>query len=416
VEVLEDDIREQVQKILDSDLLRASEIQRRLLKYLADKSLNGEADQLKEYTVGIEGIGKSEDYDPRKDSTVRFQTSKLRQKIIEYYLTAGHADPILIDFPKGRFKLVFAHREAVAETAADESARRWRRVATIALGAFVLALALGVLCGWSLWNLKRTAAQAGRLPAGVEAFWNPVLASGKPLLICVGTPLFERLGDQGFFRDSMANTWEQAQSSGLVAKLKQRFPGVNPEPWYVFTTLGELNGAFTLGKVLSPRIPAIQLVSNMDLSWNQIGGNSVVFVGPPKYNVQIMDLPVQQDLVLEPPAGVRNVRPKPGEPALFADGETGEKQSGIAYSLVSCLPGLNKDGHIIVLAGSGIPGTLAATQFVTSEIYASDLVRHIRLPSGELPSYYQVLIKCRYRKWVPVEISYVLHRVLSAER
>ena len=416
MEVLEDDIREQVQKLLDSDLLRASEIQRRLLKYLADKSLSGEADQLKEYTVGIEGIGKSEDYDPRRDSTVRFQTSKLRQKIAEYYLTTGHTDPILIDFPKGRFKLVFAHREAIAEPAPDGFAERWRRVAMVTLGALALALVLGVLCAWSLWSLKRTVAQGGRLPAGVEAFWDPVLASGKPLLICVGTPLFERLGDQGFYRDPAANTWEKAQSSGLIAKLKERFPGVTPEPWYVFTTLGELNGAFTLGKVLSPRIPAIQLVSNMDLSWNQIGGNSVVFVGPPKYNVQIMDLPVQQDLVLEPPAGVRNVRPRPGEPALFADEDTGEKQSGFTYSLVSCLPGLNKDGHIIVLAGSGIPGTLAATQFVTSEIYASDLVKHIRLPSGELPSYYQVLIKCHYRKWVPVEISYVLHRVLSADR
>ena len=416
MEVLEGEIREQVQRLVDSELFRASEIQRRLLKYLADKSLTGEADQLKEYTVGIEGIGKPEDYDPRRDSTVRFQTGKLRQKIAEYYTTAGHADPIVIEFPKGRFKLLFAHREAVAAQALDGAALRWRRIAWIALGALAIVTALGVLSGLSTWELKRAAAQANKLPAGVEAFWSPVLASNKPVLICVGAPLFIRLGSQGFYRDPNVNSWDKAQSSGLVETLKKKFPGAAPDPWFVFTTLGELDGAFTLGKVLAPRIPGVQLMSSMNLSWNQLGGSSVIFVGPPKFNAQIMDLPVQQDLVLEPPSGVRNVRPRPGEPALFADDEPVESQSGITYSLISCLPGLNKDGHIVVLAGSGIPGTLAATQFVTSEVYASDLLKHIRLPSGQLPSYYQVLIKCHYRKWVPVEIKYVLHRILSAER
>ena len=416
VEVLEGEIREQVQKIVESDLFRASELQRRLLKYLADKSVSGEADQLKEYTVGIEGIGKPESYDPRHDSTVRFQTSKVRQKIVEYYLTAGQSDPILVDFPKGRFKLVFAHRESIAEPGLDGPARRWRRLAGIASGACIIATVLCVSGGVSLWNLKHAAAPSGKLPPSVEAFWSPVLAADKPVLISVGTPLFVRLGDQGFYRDPGTNTWEQAQRSGLVKKLEQRFPGITADPWYVFTTLGELDGAFTLAKVLAPRIPALQLVSSMDLSWNQIGANSVVFVGPPKFNLQVTDLPVQQELVLEPPAGVRNVRPRPGEPALFADEESGQSRSGFTYSLISCLPGLNKDGHIIVLAGSGIPGTLAATQFVTSETYAEELLRHVRLPSGKLPSYYQVLIKCHYQKWVPVEIGYVMHRVLNAER
>lgn len=416
MEVLEGEIREQVQRLVDSELFRASELQRRLLKYLADKSLSGDADQLKEYTVGIEGIGKPEDYDPRHDSTVRFQTSKLRQKIAEYYVTAGHSDPVIIDFPKGRFKLLFAHRESIATQTGDGSDGRWRLVALITLAALAIVTVLGVLSGLSVRELKRTVAKAGKLPPGVEAFWNPVLTSNKPVLICVGAALFTNLGGQGFYRDPTVNTWDQAQSSGLIGRLKQRFPGATPEPWYVFTTLGELDGAFTLGKVLAPRIPGIQLVSSMNLSWNQLGGSSVIFVGPPKFNMQIMDLPVQQDLVLEPPSGVRNVRPRQGEPALFADDEPGGSQSGIAYSLISYLPGLNKDGHIIVLAGSGIPGTLAATQYVTSEIYASELLKHIRLPSGELPSHYQVLIKCHYRKWVPVEIKYVLHRVLGSER
>jgi hypothetical protein len=423
VELPEDAIRAQVQRIVGSDLFRASEIQRRLFVYLAKKSLDGEADQLKEYTVGIEGIGKSESYDPRRDSTVRLQTSKLRQKITEYYLDAGRTDPIQIDFPKGHFKLVFSPRQSTEKPASAES-HWWRYGAIASFAAFIMASSLCVVLGNSLWRPKNTVATAGKLPPSGEAFWSPfiqtTIETNKPVLISAGTSLFVRLGHRGYFRDPNANTWDQAVHSDATKRMQQAFPEVTPDPWYAFTTLGELNSAFILGKVLSPRIPGLQLASSTDLSWNQIGSNSIIFVGPPKFNLQVMDLPVQQDLVLEPPAGVRNLRPNPGEPGIFVDEETAQTRSGFAYSLISCLPGINlpginKDGHIVVLAGSGIPGTLAATQYVTSEVYAADLLRHIRLPSGEIPSYYQVSIRSRYYKWVPVEIRYVLHHVLTIE-
>src|SRR5208283_4832782 len=69
--IAESEAREQIQRVLESELFRASELQRRLLRYLAEKSLSGEADQLKEYTIGVEGLGKPESYDPRHDSSVR---------------------------------------------------------------------------------------------------------------------------------------------------------------------------------------------------------------------------------------------------------------------------------------------------------------------------------------------------------
>jgi hypothetical protein len=46
------------------------------------------------------------------------------------------------------------------------------------------------------------------------------------------------------------------------------------------------------------------------------------------------------------------------------------------------------------------------------EGHAKELLSKIRLPSGKLPPYYQVLIKCKFERWTPVQISYVLHHVL----
>ena len=94
----------QVERILQNKNLRLSEVQRRLLLYLVEKSLAGEADDLKEYAIGVDAFGKPPSYDPRQESVVRMHVARLRQKLSDYYHTDGAADPILVDLPKGGFK------------------------------------------------------------------------------------------------------------------------------------------------------------------------------------------------------------------------------------------------------------------------------------------------------------------------
>src|SRR6516165_9795209 len=77
----EEAARAQVERIVVSEALRHSETQRRLLRYLTEKSLSGEADQLKEYTIGMDLFGKGTEYDPRQDSGVRIQIGRLRLKL-----------------------------------------------------------------------------------------------------------------------------------------------------------------------------------------------------------------------------------------------------------------------------------------------------------------------------------------------
>src|SRR5579871_5040088 len=107
MEVRDDALAAEVERILESDTFRNSDALRRLLRFLADKRLSGEADQLKEYSVGIDALGKPASYDPRQDSTVRIQAGRLRQKLAEYYRTEGKSDALQIDLPKGCFKLAW---------------------------------------------------------------------------------------------------------------------------------------------------------------------------------------------------------------------------------------------------------------------------------------------------------------------
>ena len=103
--------QEQVRRILQSRAFRTSEVHRNLLQYLAGKSLAGEADSLKEYTVGLDVFAKPESFDPRQESVVRMHMARLRQKLAEYYRTEGATDAIVVDVPKGAFQVTFEQRE-----------------------------------------------------------------------------------------------------------------------------------------------------------------------------------------------------------------------------------------------------------------------------------------------------------------
>src|SRR5665213_82021 len=107
----------EVQRIIQSKAFRTSEIHRNLLSYLAEKSLSGTAGGLKEYTVGLDVFAKPASYDPRQESVVRMHVARLRQKLGEYYRTEGIDDPVIVEIPKGAFKVTFDAKPAAPEVA-----------------------------------------------------------------------------------------------------------------------------------------------------------------------------------------------------------------------------------------------------------------------------------------------------------
>jgi hypothetical protein len=109
----------QIDRILRSETFRSAEALRKLLRFLADRLAAGDADQLKEYSVGIDGLGKPADYDPRQDSTVRIQVGRLRHKLAEFYRSEGLNDPYVVEIPKGHFKLSVTPSPLPAAAIAD---------------------------------------------------------------------------------------------------------------------------------------------------------------------------------------------------------------------------------------------------------------------------------------------------------
>src|SRR5450759_609688 len=113
--------RVEFQRVLESESFRNSDSLRRLLSYVAERSLNRTADGLKEYVIGVDVFGKPPSYDPQKDASVRVQISRLRQKLDEYYKGEGSGTPYRLVLPKGHFTIRFEPRQSEAAPGSQDA-------------------------------------------------------------------------------------------------------------------------------------------------------------------------------------------------------------------------------------------------------------------------------------------------------
>jgi len=148
-----DEIIRQTHKITASRIFAGSERMSRLLRYIVTESVAGRGDQLKEYTLAQEVFQRPSSFDPRVDSTVRSEASRLRGKLQTYYETEGSSDTILISLPKGGYQVIFEDRESrdqdSNECRRSSPHRIWHRWAALAGGAVVLASGLAYVLGRS---------------------------------------------------------------------------------------------------------------------------------------------------------------------------------------------------------------------------------------------------------------------------
>jgi hypothetical protein len=105
------EVRQQLRRILDSDVFRRSAQMERFLTLAVDRTLLGHPGELKEYALGRDVFNRGDDYDPRTDSIVRVEAQRLRRKLREYYDSQGATDPVLIRFSAGSYVPVFEYRE-----------------------------------------------------------------------------------------------------------------------------------------------------------------------------------------------------------------------------------------------------------------------------------------------------------------
>jgi len=129
-------------RVLASAALAGSQRRRQLLVYLMEQTRKGAAGAISEYAIGLDVFGRPESFDPRVDSIVRTEVSRLRRTLREYFSGPGRDEPVAFDIPPRSYAVSFLTREAPAAAASLPPRRRLWPVPVAAASALVVAIAI----------------------------------------------------------------------------------------------------------------------------------------------------------------------------------------------------------------------------------------------------------------------------------
>lgn len=403
-----DSILTQVDRLVNSEILRGSESLCRLLRYLAEHTIENPGVPIKEYQIATEVFGRAADFDPRLDSTVRVQTGRLRSKLTEYYGGAGLEDRTVIELPKGSYSLSI-HERPVQETAPvavpvpatpspvvaapqpqpATSDYRPRGLLGIVwtLGLAVLLLVIGLIL--SLLNRPRPAANVSeKAPQVVQTFWRGFIDQPDRPLVVFSNAAFVGRPESGM-------RYFDPQRDANSAILDH------------YTGVGEVIAVHELDRLFATLGHEIHVKRGRLLSLDDAKSTDLIFLGSPTENLNLRELPSTQEFVFRlsadgPRKGdlqIVNLKPRSGEAVTFFGSPSIPINED--HALIALTPGLTANRWVLLLAGTTTIGTQAAVEFVTRPMGLEELVTKAGTRDG-LVKPFEAVIKVKVSGGVPV--------------
>lgn len=408
----------QIERLTASPLFEGSEAHCRLIKFLGERALNSPAEKLKEYQVATEGLGRSPDFDPHSDSSVRVQVGRLRNKLTEYYNSVGAEDPILIEIPKGRYRLSFKKRfsptqedlsgqpiENVLTPLLTKPRLKWSlgkpAIAVAIFLAFILLIVAAAIPFFRANGVARSLplsvnAKAPATP--LEVFWAPFIqAPEEPFVVFkvidfVGNPA---KGMRRFdpSRDKKAN-------------LIQDYTGV-----------GEVMGVLELNQLFARYGHSFHVKRSALFTLDDAQDYNVIFVGSP--GAQLSQIRSTRRFTLKrAPDGFGSTKlvvmsTDPGSSKSTVEAvSSGGQPNGVDYAIVALEKAPDNPHWKLFLEGTSTVATQAAVDFVCSESSVGILENRLHVTNATSPKPFEGLLKLTVSNDVPMDTELVdLHEV-----
>jgi hypothetical protein len=436
-----------LQLVLQSKTFSECETLRQILKFIVERSVAERADEIKEYTIATEVLGRSSDFSSKADNIVRVQAARLRKKLAEYYNGEGAQDPVHIFIARGHYypeyltqpptvRPLVNSSEPQAEQAVTPNPEPAKLSATLnwrslAFGLLILNLALLTYI-LRTFSLSADSPKSPPLAKALAVLWQPFASSSQPPIIVYSNALFlmSEQGDLYRYYTETSHSLAMGAQVPSLAGLERRGPiPAHLGPLYYFdsyTGIGEVVAAGRISQLLARRGQDFSVKRSRITSYEDLRNRHVIFLGASLENEILGKLPVESDLVFEDPAGnefvgrllIRDRRPEANQPATYEfrrDGRTKALQS--EYALISLLPSVTPNQYILVLAGLSTLGTQAAAEFAISEASMLTL-ESMWAASGDkdLPSYFQALLEVQIRDGIAVKTTCLFVRRLRQNR
>jgi len=141
------DTQEELTRVFASPGFVQAERMQRFLRFIVERTLDGEEDCLKESVIGVQVFDREIGYDPKTDSIVRVEARRLRNKLHEYQREGGAHSRFWITLPKGGYVPEFVWREDAPppEPAPVPRSRPSPKIAVLVVAPIVCAAALWLI-------------------------------------------------------------------------------------------------------------------------------------------------------------------------------------------------------------------------------------------------------------------------------
>ncbi len=435
-----DEKRSEMERVLRSHTFSRSDQLKRFLQYICEKEIAEKADEINEYSIAVEALGRPADYSPVGDSSVRTRAHALRQKLQEYYEVEHPEAELRIDMPRGGYNPQFIHQVAAEESAPeivyrDPAALRpsatppirtaWRHPAILGAGLLV-ALAAGYVLG-ALSFRSRSAPPASALDRTVANAWGQMLTRGERVDVWVATPPAMLLHS---YRDGKlpvepSPLWIAPKDVKSWYENLQMLDGGGK--LYMHTTqdvflFGDSLAATSAVQFLSRWGAAPRVEPEANLRAFALRGRNVVLIGSPNYS------PLAARFLMNTPFSVRydpicreevisDGAPEAGAKRIFRPTRNALHMITKAYGLVTVLPSEPaEEGNAKTIIFSGITsaGPQAGLEFFRSP--EGLRILELRLQKEgyrKFPPAYQVVVRCGLDHNLALNWEYETHQVMK---
>lgn len=422
-----------------------------LLRYLVQKTFDPSTQPLKEYTIGIEALGRPLDFDPKADPIVRVQIHRLRQKLKEYYDADGLHDSIVIEIPKGQYLPIFEFSGIVEALAGGESSvgdavlpdhqppqlvsdpidPQVRRVSKPVWPAVLIAIAVvAVVFVAGLWIGGKSAplgvgskirggakSDPQRSTDPVIAFWSKYLGNDSNPVIAYPDAVFLLDSYNDLFRFKRGAT--DYRGAPVDSHLAAQFAS-NPSlvgragPLYYensYLGFGELKAVGMLSNLFGRMGYKPIVKPSRELTVDDLTQHNVIMLGSSSQNIAVAhfsnlgDFSFKDfDTRLEQWRGViQNAHPRANEASTYRTERDPNTQVLKAdYSLITIQPGIVPGRYIADFGGLDTTGSEGAILYATSGPGVDELTKAIQFPgnTGDTRPFpvFQALLKVRLEK------------------
>ncbi len=392
---------------------------RDLLRFMAERSIRGEIQDLSEHRIGSAVFGKAQDYSVVEDSSVRVHVRQLRLKLHEYFDGEGREEPTIVEIPKGAYTTLFRaveHRNSAnpAPVVHQLGSKLWFRAVPWVLAAFFLATTLVV------WFIRPVVAKPPAPPWPLAALFSP---PDKPVEVVVADVNYgmTRLVDEQpvtlerYLSPSYRSGEDlsNAHPTSREARMMRYLSGS------LLTSYADLVVVDTLMRLSGSSRDWLAIRSARELRPRDLESGNFVFVGSPSSNPWVsyfqdkLNFREGEGKVGESLKFFQNAHPKPGEQATY-QGLAFTGSSGEDYATISLLPLANGRGSVLILQGLQQEGTEAAGLFLADANNRQKLQEALGFSgSPTQPVYFETLIRTQAVAGAPNATSIVATRVIN---